>query len=69
MIAQALLDATGSTVAISTYLVVMFLIGTVAALLLQDRPGRALGIDAQAEQEERARLRVPAARKEVVEAR
>lgn len=69
VIAQALLDATGSTVAISTYLVVMFLIGTVAALLLQDRPGRALGIDAQAEQEERARLRVPAARKEAVEAR
>ena len=36
----------------------MFLIGTVAALLLQDNPGRDLGIDAQPEQESNARLRI-----------
>lgn len=58
LIAQALLDATGTTQAISTYLVIMFLIGTVAALLLQDNPGRDLGIDAQPEQESNARLRI-----------
>lgn len=60
LIAQALLNTTGTTVSISIYLTAMFLIGSIAALLLQDHPGRPLGIDAQKEQEQRARLRLPA---------
>lgn len=57
-IAQWLLELTGSTIAISSYLTVMFLIGTVSALLLRDVPGRSLGIEHLAEQRERATLRV-----------
>ncbi|RSZ61912.1 MFS transporter [Corynebacterium hylobatis] len=57
LIAQALLSATGTTLAVSTYLSIMFLIGTAAALVLQDKPGRPLGIGEQEEQEKYAVLR------------
>lgn len=57
-IAQWLLDLTGTTLAISTYLTGMFLVGTVSALLLRDEPGRPLGIEHLDEQRERAKLRV-----------
>ena len=57
-IAQALLDATGSTDAIVLYLIAMFVLGGAAALILQDKPRRPLGIDHQEEQEQFARLRI-----------
>ncbi|AGF73766.1 MFS transporter [Corynebacterium halotolerans] len=71
-IAQALLGATGTRLAVSAYLVIMFLVGSVAALVLQDKPGRPLGIDSQEDQEKYAVLRVSPRyqqqEKEVVEA-
>lgn len=56
-IAQGLLTATGSTNSIALYLIIMFALGSGAALILQDKPGRPLGIDHSAEQERYARLR------------
>jgi MFS family permease len=50
-IAQALVQATGTTAAVSAYLLVMILIAVVAALILRDRPGIDLSINNQAEQE------------------
>ena len=60
-IGQGLLDATGSTNAIAVYIIVMSALSVVAALLLQDVPRRALGIDHQEEQEHYARLRLGSA--------
>ncbi|MHA7303746.1 MFS transporter [Arthrobacter sp. TMN-49] len=51
MIAQALLQATGSSLAISGYLLLMTLIGLAAVIMLKDRPGIDLSITNQAEQE------------------
>ncbi len=51
MIAQALLQATGSSLAISAYLLLMTLIGLAAVIILKDRPGINLSITNQAEQE------------------
>ncbi|MGD7002576.1 MFS transporter [Corynebacterium halotolerans] len=67
-IAQGLLGATGSTHSVSIYLIVMFLISTAAALLLQDKPGRSLGIDGQRDQERYALLRGSRARQQNREA-
>lgn len=50
-IAQALLNATGTTYSISAYLMLMSVIGLVAVSLLRDRPGIELSITNQAEQE------------------
>ncbi|KTS05740.1 MFS transporter [Microbacterium testaceum] len=49
-IAQALVDATGGTTAVTWYLAGMTLIGVVATLLLRDRSGIPLGPDHEAEQ-------------------
>jgi MFS family permease len=49
-IAQALVQATGSTVSVTWYLVGMTLLGFVATLLLRDRTGIPLGPDHEAEQ-------------------
>ncbi|WP_207344693.1 MFS transporter [Arthrobacter sp. E3] len=51
MIAQALLQATGTSLAISAYLLVMTLLGMAAVIMLKDRPGISLSITNQAEQE------------------
>ncbi|HWV48295.1 MAG TPA: MFS transporter [Microbacterium sp.] len=50
-IATALVQATGTTVAVTWYLAGMTLIGLVATLLLRDRSGIPLGPDHEAEQE------------------
>ncbi|NKX51466.1 MHS family MFS transporter, partial [Arthrobacter deserti] len=50
-IAQALVQATGSTTAVSVYLLVVTLISIGAVLCLKDRRGIPLGLDHQAEQE------------------
>lgn len=50
LIAQALLQRTGGTVAISGYLIAMAIIGLMAALCLRDRQHIPLGIDHEAEQ-------------------
>ncbi|UJP09422.1 MHS family MFS transporter [Microbacterium sp. KUDC0406] len=50
MIAQMLLDATGTTAAVSSYLLVATLLGAGATLCLRDRSGIPLGPDAEAEQ-------------------
>ncbi|MGR4010855.1 MHS family MFS transporter [Leucobacter sp. 1207-22] len=50
MIAQMLLEVTGSTLAVSTYLLVASLIGGLATLALRDRSGIPLGPDHEAEQ-------------------
>ncbi|QIM15415.1 MHS family MFS transporter [Leucobacter insecticola] len=50
MIAQMLLGATGSTVAISSYLLLATLLGAIGALCLRDRPGIPLGPDHEVEQ-------------------
>lgn len=57
-IAQGLLSATGTTHSVSIYLIIMFLISTAAALLLQDKPGRSLSITDQIDQERYASLRI-----------
>src|SRR5699024_1830936 len=57
-IGQGLLEATGSTNGIAVYIIVMSALSCIAALLLQDVPRRALGIDHQEEQEHYARLRL-----------
>ncbi|GAA3204916.1 MFS transporter [Microbacterium terregens] len=49
-IAQALVQATGSTTAVTWYLVGMTLVGLAATLLLRDRSGIPLGPDHEAEQ-------------------
>ena len=49
-IAQALVQATGSTVSVTWYLAGMTLIGLIATLLLRDRSGIPLGPDHEAEQ-------------------
>nr|WP_248258378.1 MFS transporter [Georgenia sp. EYE_87] len=51
MIAAALVQATGSTTAVTWYLAGMTLIGLVATLLLRDRSGIPLGPDHEAEQQ------------------
>ena len=50
-IAQALVQATGSTLAVSGYLLLMVAIATAATIMLRDRPGIDLSIRNQAEQE------------------
>src|SRR5699024_6846294 len=57
-IAHGLLEATGSTNGIAVYSTVMSALSCIAALLLQEVPRRALGIDHQEEQEHYARLRL-----------
>jgi len=49
-IAAALVQATGTTTAVTGYLAVMTLLGLVATLLLRDRSGIPLGPDGEAEQ-------------------
>jgi MFS family permease len=49
-IAQALVQATGSTMAVTWYLAGMTVIGLIATLLLRDRSGIPLGPEAEAEQ-------------------
>lgn len=49
-IAAALVEATGTTVAVSGYLVTATVIGLIAALLLRDRSGIPLGTDHEEEQ-------------------
>ena len=49
-IAQALVQATGSTMSVTWYLAGMTLIGLIATLLLRDRSGIPLGPDHEAEQ-------------------
>ena len=56
-IAQTLLSATGTTHSVSIYLIIMFLVSSAAAMLLQDKRGRSLGIDGQQDQERYASLR------------
>ena len=58
-IAQALLEGTGTTVAISGYLLVATLLGAGAALCLRDRRGIPLGPDHEAEQASGATVFVP----------
>ena len=50
MISQMLLDATGTTAAVSWYLLITTLLGAAAALCLRDRSGIPLGPDHEAEQ-------------------
>ena len=50
LIAQMLLEATGSTAAVSGYLLAASLLGGIATLCLRDRPGIPLGPDHEAEQ-------------------
>ncbi|WP_166979210.1 MFS transporter [Paramicrobacterium fandaimingii] len=59
MISQALLEATGTTVAVSGYLLVATLLGAGAALCLRDRPGIPLGPDHEAEQATGATMFTP----------
>jgi MFS family permease len=49
-ISQALLEATGTTTAVSAYLLIATLLGAAAALCLRDRRGLPLGADHEAEQ-------------------
>jgi MFS family permease len=51
LIAQAIVQSTGSTIGVTWYLAGMTLIGLVATLLLRDRSGIPLGPDNEAEQE------------------
>ncbi|WP_125611965.1 MFS transporter [Specibacter cremeus] len=51
MIATALVQATGSTTAVSIYLLLMALVSTAAVLVIRERKGIDLGIGNQAEQE------------------
>lgn len=50
-IAQALLEATGTTASVSIYLLIMALISLVAVSLVKDRPGIDLSVANEAEQE------------------
>lgn len=50
-IAQALVSATGSTTAVSGYLLLMVILAASATMMLRDRPGIDLSIRNQAEQE------------------
>ncbi len=50
-IAQWLLEVTGTSLAISTYLLIMTFIGLAATIILRDRPGIDLSVQNQAEQE------------------
>lgn len=52
MIAQSIVQATGSTTGVTWYLTAMVLVGLVATLLLKDRSGIPLGPDHEAEQAE-----------------
>jgi MFS family permease len=58
-IAQALLEATGTTYAVSWYLLVATLVGAAATLCLRDRPGIPLGPDHEAEQASGATMFAP----------
>jgi MFS family permease len=60
LISQTLLDATGSTAAVSGYLLVTTLLGAGAALCLRDRSGIPLGPDHEAEQARGATMFTPA---------
>lgn len=51
MIATALVQATGTTVSVSVYLLIVALVSTGAALVIRDRKGIDLSINNQAEQE------------------
>ncbi len=51
MIAQALINATGTGASISVYLLLMTVVAIAAVLILRDRPGINLSINNQAEQE------------------
>ncbi|MEU4362615.1 MFS transporter [Promicromonospora sp. NPDC023987] len=59
MISQMLLDATGTTVAVSCYLLLTTLLGAVATLCLRDRTGIPLGPDHEAEQASGATVFAP----------
>ncbi len=66
-IAQALLQATGTTTAISWYVLVATLVGAAATLCLRDRRGIPLGPDHEAEQASGATIFAPnVAHREVV---
>ena len=59
MIAQMLLETTGSTIAISCYLLTASLLGGIATLCLRDRSGIPLGPDHEAEQASGATMFTP----------
>ena len=69
MIAQMLLGATGTTAAVSAYLLLATLLGAGATLCLRDRRGIALGPDDEGEQAVGATVFGPAARTGEVTAR
>ncbi|MBX7442902.1 MULTISPECIES: MFS transporter [unclassified Arthrobacter] len=58
-ISQALLEATGTTSAVSWYILAATLIGATATLCLRDRPGIPLGPDHEAEQASGATMFAP----------
>ena len=51
LIASAVLQSSGTLYAVAFYLLGMFVLGTIACVLLRDRPDIDLGPDNQAEQE------------------
>ena len=61
LIAQMLLESTGSTIAVSAYLLLASLLGGAATLCLRDRSGIPLGPDHEAEQASGATVFTPAA--------
>ncbi|MCT1478443.1 MFS transporter [Microbacterium sp. p3-SID336] len=61
MIAQMLLGATGTTAAVSGYLLLTTLLGGIATFCLRDRPGIPLGPDHEAEQATGATIFAPPA--------
>ncbi|MBC9936231.1 MHS family MFS transporter [Leucobacter sp. cx-87] len=70
MIAQMLLEATGTTAAVSGYLLAASLVGGAATLCLRDRSGIPLGPDHEAEQASGATMfSSPAVARELVEKR
>jgi MFS family permease len=64
MIAQALLEATGTSTAISVYLLITVLVALLAVSLVRDRKGINLSIHNQAEQETGATVFDPAPQRE-----
>ena len=60
LIAQMLLESTGSTIAVSAYLLLASLLGGAATLCLRDRSGIPLGPDHEAEQASGATVFTPA---------
>ena len=56
MIATALVQATGTTLSVSVYLLIVALVSTGAVLVIRERKGIDLGINNQAEQEVGATL-------------